>query len=251
MFELNDFLEIPSRLTWRDCFDIVLMTLILYKSILLVKGTRALAMLLGLGLMLILYYLAIQLELYTIRWLLEHIVGSLFIVLIVLFQKDIRQGLGELGSRYFWSHPKLDKGAVEEIITACEQMAHSRTGALIVIQCNVPLEDMIRQEGVRLNAEISHKLLQSIFMHTSPLHDGAVIIVKSKLSAASCILPLAIAQGKNFGTRHRAALGITSETDAIAIVVSEERGEISIARRGELFTGLNTDTLREVITNAL
>ncbi len=251
MLEFLDAIDFPTRVTWRDYLDIIILSLLVYKALMMVKGTRALATLLGLGLLLILYYVSIQLQLYTVRWFLEHIVGSLFLVLIILFQKDLRQGLGELGARYFWGKSTLTRNTVEEIVLACEDMAKQNLGALIVIQRNIPLEDMMRQEGVRLNARISYKLLMSIFYHGAPLHDGAVIISNGKLSAASCILPLAVVQGKNFGTRHRAALGITEETDAIAIVVSEERGEISLAIKGELSRNLSAKKLREAIDNAL
>ncbi len=251
MFDFLSFLDIPARLTWRDYLDISILALLIYKALLMVKGTRALATLLGLGLLLILYYVSIQLQLYTVRWFLEHIVGSLFLVLIILFQKDLRQGLGELGARYFWGKSTLTKNIVEEIVQACAEMAQRNTGALIILQRSMPLEDMVRQEGVRMDAEISSKLLHNIFYHGAPLHDGAVIISKGRLSAASCILPLAIARNKNFGTRHRAALGITEETDAIAIVVSEERGEISVALKGELLRNLSAQKLREVISDAL
>ncbi len=251
MLELSELFEIPKRFTWRDYLDIGVLALLIYKAILMVKGTRALATLLGLCLLLILYYVSIQLQLYTVRWFLEHIVGSLFLVLIILFQKDLRQGLGELGARYFWGKSTLTKNIVEEIVQACEEMAKRRIGALIILQRSMPLEDMMRQEGVRVDADISAKLLQNIFYHGAPLHDGAVIISKGRLSAASCILPLAETKDKNFGTRHRAALGITEETDAIAIVVSEERGEISVALKGELSHNLSSQELWEVISHAL
>ncbi len=251
MLEMFSSMEIPTGLSWRDALDVTIITILSYKAILMIKGTRALAALLGLGILLFLYFISIRLELYALRWLLEHIVGSLFLVIVILFQKDIRHGLGELGARYFWKRTSLNKSAVEEIVQACAEMARLRIGALIIIQRSVPLEDMVRQEGTALDAAISKKLLLSIFLHPSPLHDGAVIISKGRIAAASCILPLAVAKGRNFGTRHRAALGITEETDALAIVVSEERGEISVVMQGKMTSHVHNTKLKEVITNAL
>ncbi len=251
MLEMLTSMEIPAGVSWRDALDITILTILGYKALLMIKGTRALATLLGLGILLFLYFISIQLELYTLRWLLEHIVGSLFLVIVILFQKDIRHGLGELGARYFWKRTTLNQTEVEEIVSACTEMARLRIGALIIIQRSLPLEDMIRQEGTALDATISSKLLLSIFLHPSPLHDGAVIIRKGRLAAASCILPLAVAKGKNFGTRHRAALGITEETDALAIVISEERGEISVVMKGEMTSRVQAVKLKEVIAHAL
>ncbi len=251
MLELWNMLELPPGVNWRDGLDIGIITVLIYNALCIIKGTRGLASLLGLVILLVLYAISIEVELYSLRWMLEHIVGSLFLVVVILFQKDIRQGLGEMGARYFWKRSTLHHTAIEEIIQACTEMARLRIGALIIIERSLPLQDMMRQEGTPINAEISRKLLLSIFLHGSPLHDGAVIISKGKLAAASCILPLAVVQGKNFGTRHRAALGITEESDAIAIVVSEERGEISVAVKGEITPRIQANKLHEVIGNAL
>ncbi len=251
MFETGNMLELLSSINWRDGLDIGIITVLIYNAFHIIKGTRGLASLLGLVILLVLYAISIELELYSLRWMLEHIVGSLFLVVVILFQKDIRQGLGEMGARYFWKRSTLHQTAIEEIIQACTEMARLRIGALIIIERALPLQDMMRQEGTALNADISRKLLLSIFLHSSPLHDGAVIISKGRLAAASCILPLAVVQGKNFGTRHRAALGITEESDAIAIVVSEERGEISVAIKGEITHRIQANKLHEVIGNAL
>ncbi len=251
MFEILNTFEIPRNINWRDILDITIISFIIYKCIMMIKGTRALAALLGLGLLIVLYFVSIKLELYSVQWFLEYIVGSLFIVLIILFQKDIRQALGEMGARYFWGKATLHHNTVEEVVLACTEMARLRLGALIIIQRSLPLEDMVRQEGTAIDAHISKKLLIAIFLHPSPLHDGAVIIINGRLSAASCILPLAVVKDKNFGTRHRAALGITEETDALAIVVSEERGEISVALKGKITSNITPAKLREFISDAL
>ncbi len=251
MLEILETLNLPSNINWQDALDILIITLLTYNALIMIKGTRALAILIGFGLLLLLYIVSIYLELYSVMWLLEHIVGSLFLVLVIVFQKDIRQGLGEMGARYFWRRNRLDETMVEEIVNTCVELARLRLGVLIIIERAVPLGDMIRQEGVTLNATISKKLLHTIFLPPAPLHDGAVIISKGKVAAASCILPLAVVQGRNFGTRHRAAIGITEETDALAIVVSEERGEISIALKGVLTPMVTAAKLKEVIDNVL
>ena len=236
---------------WRDVLDIALVTLLLYQTIQLVKGTRALAAMLGLGLLMLLYFFSRSVGLYTLSWLLQHVFGSLFLVVVVIFQRDIRQGLGDIGARYFWKRGSLRHDAMEELVTACVEMARLHIGALIVLERAMPLGDMIQSEGVRVDGRLSRKLLMNIFYPKAPLHDGAVIISKGKITAAACILPLAVVKGQNFGTRHRAALGITEESDAVAVVVSEERGEISVANKGQLTRNLDATRLKQVLDDAL
>lgn len=236
---------------WRDLLDIGLVTLLLYQIIQMVKGTRAVAAMLGLGVLMLLYLFSRSIGLYTLTWLLQHIFGSLFLVIVVIFQRDIRQALGDIGARYYWGRSKLRSDALEELVAACVEMARLRIGALIVIERGMPLGDMVQREGVRLDARISRKLLMNIFYPKAPLHDGAVILSKGVVTAAACILPLAVVQGQNFGTRHRAALGITEESDALAVVVSEERGEISVAIKGHLTRNLDAIKLKQVLSHAL
>lgn len=232
---------------WRDALDIALVTFLLYQVIQMLRGTRALAVLSGLGALALLYVLSRNLGLYTLSWLLQHVFGSLFILIVVIFQADIRQALGEMGTRHFLRRRELKNDALEEIIQACVNMARLRVGALIVIERGIRLGDMIKQEGVRIDALLSRQLLMNIFYPKAPLHDGAVLVSKDRIAAAACILPLAVATGESFGTRHRAGLGITEESDALAIIVSEERGEISIAIKGKLIRGLDTGRLRQVL----
>ena len=205
----------------------------------------------GLLILTFLYFLSRGLELYTLQWLLDHLFSSLFLVIVVIFQEDIRRALGEIGTRHIFQHKALRASSVEELAWACEDMARARIGALIVVERGMHLDDMIRREGVRLDAKLSRQLLRNIFHPKAPLHDGAVIISRGRIAAAACILPLAEARGQNFGTRHRAALGITLETDAVSIVVSEERGEISIADNGVLSRNLNASRLRTVLNDVL
>ncbi len=246
-----DFTIFQQHIDWRDFLDIFIITIVLYKIIKIFRGTRAFAAALGLGLLMALFFVSDKLELYTTTWILRNVTDSLFLVVIVLFQKDLRQLLGQIGARYFGRKSHIEPDAIEELVSACVDMARLRIGALIIIERSLPLGDMIRQEGIAINAIISRKLLTNIFFPNSPLHDGAIIISKGKISAAGCILPLAIVPGQNFGTRHRAALGITEETDALAIVVSEERGEICVATKGEFTPPLTGTKLTQVISHAL
>lgn len=242
---------LSTNLNWQDALDIAIVSLLLYQIFQLIRGSRALAMLIGLGILCALYYLSQRFGLYTLQWIMQYIFGSFFVLIVVIFQSDIRQALGEMGTRSFLHKRPLAATGVDEIVNACEEMARLRVGALIVIERRMKLGDLIKREGVRLDALISRQLLMNIFYPKAPLHDGAVIISASRIVAAACILPLAVAKGQNFGTRHRAALGITNETDAIAIAVSEERGEISIAMRGELIRSLDANRLKQVLNEVL
>lgn len=236
---------------WRDALDIALVSLILYQIFQLVRGSRALAILAGLGVLAGLYLLSRVLGLYTLQWVMQYVFGSIFILIVVIFQSDIRQALGEVGTRSFFRRKTLQSTSVDEIVQACVEMARLRVGALIVIERNMRLGDMIKREGVKLDALISRQLLMNIFYPKAPLHDGAVVISSGRILAAACILPLAVAKGQNFGTRHRAALGITQESDAVAIAVSEERGEISVAIKGELARSLDANRLKQVLNEVV
>ena len=232
---------------WRDAMDIAVVSVLLYQVIQMLRSSRALAVLTGLGLLTVLYFVSNILGLYTLTWLLQHIFSSLFILIVVIFQSDIRQALGEMGASRLFRKRGLQQDAVEEVVAACVEMARLRVGALIVVERSMRLGDMIEREGVRVDAQLSRRLLMNIFYPKAPLHDGALILSHGRITAAACILPLAVAKGQSFGTRHRAALGITRESDAVAIVVSEERGEISLAMKGELVRALDAARLRQVL----
>ena len=233
---------------WRDALDILLVAFLLYQVIQLLRGSRALTVLTGLGLLTLLYFISRSMALYTLTWLLF---SSLFLLIVVIFQSDIRQALGEIGTNNLFRKRALQHSAVEEVVMACVEMARLRVGALIVIERGTRLDDMIKREGVRVDALLSRQLLMNIFYPKAPLHDGAVLISKGRITAAACILPLAEAKGQSFGTRHRAALGMTQECDAVVVVVSEERGEISVAMKGELVRSLDATRLRQVLNDIL
>jgi len=234
---------------WRDALDILLVAFLLYQVIQLLRGS--LTVLTGLGLLTLLYFISRSMALYTLTWLLQHVFSSLFLLIVVIFQSDIRQALGEIGTNNLFRKRALQHSAVEEVVMACVEMARLRVGALIVIERGTRLDDMIKREGVRVDALLSRQLLMNIFYPKAPLHDGAVLISKGRITAAACILPLAEAKGQSFGTRHRAALGMTQECDAVVVVVSEERGEISVAMKGELVRSLDATRLRQVLNDIL
>lgn len=238
-------------LDWRDLLDIALVSVLIYQVFRLLHRSRAMAILIGLGLLLGLYLLSRAIGLYTMSWLLQYIFSSLFILIVVIFQADIRQALGNMGAHRLFNRKSLKEDNIDAVVSACVEMARLRIGALIVIERQEHLSELIKREGTRLDAIISTRLLMNIFYPKAPLHDGAVIISASRIAAAACILPLAVAKGQNFGTRHRAALGITQESDALVVVVSEERGEISLALGGELTRNLDGRKLKQELNELI
>lgn len=241
------------HLSWRDLLDIAAVTFVFYQALLLVRGTRAATVLHGFLLILVVYYLSDLFGLNTLHWLLTNFLGSIFLVIIILFQADIRKGLSSMGTRGFFRarrREEVSEAALDAIVLAVFQMARSRTGALIVFERLVPLGDWIAR-GVELMARPSSELLGTIFFPDTPLHDGAVIIQGETVAAAGCILPLiaGVPLDASLGTRHRAALGITEETDALAVVVSEERGVVSVAEGGKLISPVDELTLKNMLWN--
>jgi uncharacterized protein (TIGR00159 family) len=226
------------NLNWRDVLDIGLVAYIYYRLILLIKGTRAVPVMYGLVLVLVLYYASDVVGLYTLNWFLANFLGSIVLVIIILFQRDIRKALAEVGAGGLWRRAKVREKVIEEICAAALAMARVRIGALMVIELGVPLGEVV-ESGVEIEAAVSRELLMTIFFPDTPLHDGAVIIRGERIAAAGCILPLSPATdlARAYGTRHRAAIGVTEENDCLAVVVSEERGTVSIASGGEIIAG--------------
>ena len=243
--------------SWRDIIDVLLVTLLFYSIIVRIKGTRALPAIYALVLIVLVYFFSREMGIYTLQWLLENFLASLFIIIIILFQKDIRQILTEMGLNqvrlpFFKRKHASNDDLINEIVGACKQMARSKIGALIVMERRSPLGDILRG-GVIIDARISRALLVSVFFPNTPLHDGAVVIAHGKLAAAGCILPLTAQPNlqNDHGTRHRAAIGVTEESDAMVIVVSEELGSISVAEGGKLMSSPNEVHLRRVLQVAL
>jgi diadenylate cyclase len=241
-----------DQLRWQDLIDILIVSFIIYKILILVKGTRAARMLIGVGVLLAISLLSRFLELYTLDWLIQSFWTQIVLVLIILFHPEIRKALAQMGETPFL-HRFTSAGemkSIEEIVKASQSMANKKIGALIVFEREVSLSEYV-EIGVPLDAKVTKELLLSIFHPTSPIHDGAVIIKGNRVVAAGCFLPIKLGSGlsKTYGTRHRAAVGITEETDAIAVIVSEETGSISIAVNGKLESFLDMAKLREKLTN--
>jgi len=243
-----------NLIRWQDILDVAVVAFIIYRIFLLMQGTRARQLIIGLVIVFFTFYLSRKFELFTLGWILNNFIGSIVVVIVVIFQDDIRRLLLALGKSPFFRRISYVKETLffDELVNACSIMGKRKIGALIVIEREIGLEEFM-EIGVRLDAEVNTELLVSIFQHASPLHDGAVIIREGRIMAASCILPLTLQEGigKDFGTRHRAALGITEVSDSLAIVVSEERGIISYAYRGSIFSGVGGDLLKTVLKELL
>jgi diadenylate cyclase len=221
---------------------------LIYQGFMAVRGTRAGHILLGILIMVTLYGLALWAGLGALRALLAFIVPYLGLAIIVLFQSEIRRALARLGRKRWWGWGAAfwKPETVNEILLACEELSSKKTGALIVLERDIGLRTFI-ESGVRLEARISRDLLLSIFQVGLPLHDGAVIVQKDHVAAAACFLPLTTnpTLSRKLGTRHRAAIGITEETDCLALVVSEETGRMSVAAFGELQQGVSASEMLE------
>ena len=236
---------------WLDVLDILIVSFLIYKILLMIKGTRILQVITGLVVFAVLYFVSMSLQLITVYELMNKILNYSFIIIIIIFQDDIRKMLARLGKTSFFTI-SLDRAesehAIEEIVRACMNLARKNIGALIVMEQNMSLTEAI-EVGVRLDAEISSDLIVSVFAPTAPVHDGAVVLTGNKITAAGCFLPLTRNPhiDKALGTRHRAAIGLTENTDAVVIVVSEELREVSVARDGQLLRNLDSPALRKTL----
>lgn len=241
----------------RSIADIVLVFLVVYGVLKLLRGTRAAPMAAAIGAFALLYWLAVNQSLVTLEFVLRGALLYIGVAIIVLFQAEIRQALISFGNRFRVPFARRHRGQFgesiyDEIVLAATSLASTKTGALIVIERNVGLRGII-EAGVRLDAELSYDLIVAIFNPASPLHDGAIIIQGDRIASAACFLPLSLNPmlSKDLGTRHRAALGITEDSDAVAIVVSEETGLISFVRAGRIKRALDAMRLRAAIFQAI
>lgn len=233
--------------------DIILVALLIYQVLVMIRGTRAVPMLVGLAVVGLMFYFARIGELTTLNWVVSHVLPYVVFALIVVFQSEIRHVLADLGRRLtFLSASANDSDAYDDIVLAANLFSQHQTGALIVIEREIGLRTHI-ESGVPLDARLSYDLLATIFRPSAPLHDGAVIIQKDRVAAAACFLPLSMNPllSTQLGTRHRAGIGITEETDAIAVICSEETGAISFAVGGKIDRDLTADQLRERLSSEL
>ncbi len=227
--------EILKLLRWQDILDILVVAFIIYQLILFIKGTRSVQMILGLVVLSAVYFMSVALDMAALQWLLNTFLGSLLLIVVIVFQHDIRRALTQVGKSPFQKNRDIAEKELDEIVRAVFYLAKRRIGALIVLERESGLRDFV-ESGSDLDASLSKELLISIFMPVSPLHDGGVIIHKGRIQTAGCILPLTKNPyiNKKFGTRHRAAIGLSEETDAVVIVVSEETQEVSLVQHGAL-----------------
>jgi diadenylate cyclase len=233
--------------------DILMVALIIYEVLAMIRGTRAAPMLAGLAAVGAAFYLARIGELVTLNWLVSHLLPYVVFALIVVFQSEIRYVLSDVGRRLtFLRGSAVEGDSYDDIVLAANLFSQHQTGALIVIEREIGLRTYI-ESGVAMDARLSYDLLATIFRPSAPLHDGAVIIQKDRLAAAACFLPLSMnpVLSTQMGTRHRAAIGITEETDAIAVIVSEETGAISMAIGGGIERDLTVEQLRERLSSEL
>ena len=235
-------------ITWWDVLDILIVSLVIYEALKLIRGTRAMQMAIGSLVVLLLFYASTLFPLQTVSWLIRNVLAYVVFAAIVLFQSDIRRALSHLGrARFFRYFGRAERAAetIEEIVTATSLLAKDRVGAIIVLEREIGLRNYV-ESGIPVDAEVSYDLLSTIFQPSTPLHDGAVIIQEDRIAAAACFLPLTVNPklDRDLGTRHRAAIGLTEECDAVAVVVSEERGEISLSLNGGIARGLSADDLR-------
>ena len=253
MFEMGTIWPAVKTMRWEDALDIILVGLLIFYVIRLLRGTRSGQVFLGLGLVMAAYFLAARFEFLTLRYIISSFVGNLMVVVVVLFSADIRRGLARLARFSFTRANPQTVEAVNEVARAAFFMAEKRIGALIAFERGVSLGEYI-ESGCHLGAEVSDRLLLAIFHTSSPIHDGAAVIQEGRLAAVGCLLPLLPSEdnvSRFFGTRHRAAIGLSRETDALVVVVSEERGLVSLVKDGEVVLMMGAANLRDRLVTYL
>jgi diadenylate cyclase len=244
---LTSLLRRPA-VDWWDLLDVIVVSVLVYEVLKLIRGTRAVQMAIGGAFFVALFYGSRWAHLETVNWLIRNLLGYLVFAVIVLFQADIRRGLAHLGRAPFFRYLAKAESAeesIEELIAAVGMLSKQRIGAIIAVERQIGLRNYV-ESGIPLDALLTYDLLLSIFQTSSPLHDGAVIVQEDRIAAAACFLPLTVNPklGKELGSRHRAAIGLTEENDAVAIVVSEETGNISVVSDGGIERGLTVEALR-------
>ncbi len=256
---LEYFLGLFSNITFIDVLDMVIVSFIIYRAILMFKQTRAMALVKGILVLLVVTVIADLLNTATLSWLLNSLWTIGIIAIVILFQPEIRKALEQFGrtgimiAPSFKQRPETEiNDAIEEVIKAVSVLSKNKIGALIVWERETGIRDYM-ETGISIDSLVSSSLLINIFIPKTPLHDGAVMIRKGRVVAAACYLPLTSNTNlsKELGTRHRAAIGISEYSDAVAIVVSEETGTISLAVDGEIFRFLDTSTLKEKLHHYL
>jgi diadenylate cyclase len=236
----------------RSVVDILLVTYVIYKLIMVIRGTKAVQLLKGITVIVVVWFLSSLLQLKTLNFIMTQAITYGVLAIIIIFQPELRRALEQLGRGRFFSRElqeeEIRKQAIEAIVKATTYMAKRRIGALISIERETGLNEYI-ETGIPIEAQITSQLLINIFIPNTPLHDGAVIIKDGEIKAAACYLPLSESPfiSKELGTRHRAAIGVSEVTDCVTIVVSEETGAISITKNGEIYRNLTEERLTELL----
>mgnify|MGYP000904997167 FL=1 len=252
---LNNFITSLMLIRVTDIVDIAIIAFVVYKLFSIVKNTRAEQVLKGLIFVLIFASIADILNINTVSWVMNQFLTVSLVFIIVVFQPELRTGLERIGrgrSIFFSDRNKRDEDSINELVLAMSSLSRQKIGALVVLERQVGLSDII-ESGTLLNADISSELLINIFIPNTPLHDGAVIIRENTITAAACYLPLSASNtiSKELGTRHRAAIGMTEKSDAVVIIVSEETGNISIAENGVINRYFDEESLRNRLQKEL
>ena len=254
MNTLVSLFELFRILRWQDLVDILIVAYVLYRILLMIRGTKTVQMMLGLFVIAGGYYLAQRFELYIISWAIQNLLAYLVFAILIIFHPELRRILTQVGQntffRYFYGVEKSQ--VIDEIVRSTEWLSSRRVGSLMVIERNIGLKNYV-DSGVNIDGEASKELLSSIFISGAPLHDGAAIIKGNRIVAAACFLPLTLSSNvsKELGTRHRAAIGITEETDAVVVITSEETGSVSIAVGGEITRHLTSPELKQALKSFL
>ncbi len=244
--------ELIGQFRWQDGVDIGIIAFVVYRLLQILRGSRAMQMILGLAIILVAYVSSRALGLFTLNWILDNFLGSIILVIIVIFQSDIRRALTQVGtSPLFAATERMiqrREDIIEEVAQAAVNLATKRVGGLIAIEREVGLNEYM-EIGTRLDARVSRELIESVFQPNSPIHDGALVIQRGRVTAVRCLLPLSTnpTLKKTWGTRHRAAIGVTEETDALAILVSEQEGTIALVVGGNVTENTDGSTLRTAL----
>jgi uncharacterized protein (TIGR00159 family) len=245
-------LDLIGQIRWQDLLDIGIIAFLVYRALHIVRGSRAMQMIIGLAVILVAYVSSRALGLFTLNWILDNFLASIILVIIVIFQSDIRRALTQVGTAPLFTAAERMVQRREDIIDEAVQgalaLAAKHVGGLIVFEREVGLNEYM-EIGTRLDARVSHELLESVFMPHSPIHDGALVIQNRRVTAVRCLLPLSTNPNlkKTWGTRHRAALGVTEETDAVAVVVSEQEGTVTLVVGGNVTENVDGARLRSVL----
>lgn len=232
---------------WKPIVEIIILWFVYYRIMLFFQGTRAIQVLRGIIILVFAFFIFQVLHLETLDWLLTHLFGISIIGILILFQPEIRHGLARLGQRKLFKtvlHEEEIETLLKEVIKATETLSKSKTGALIVFEKEDHLKSFI-ESGVKLDSKISSELIETIFSNNTPLHDGGIVIEQDRITAAGCFFPLTDKPdlSRILGTRHRAAIGLTEQTDAVVLIVSEETGSISVCSSGKLLRDISLDEL--------